>query len=217
MATVPTELPIETRRKLLSTLMSTLSSVTTSTTLAQATPPSPLLLTTFSIIKLLGRSAAGSEELARESGLRILLTYGGLERVDAVTKLAVGHEDDTDEFDGAEDEPNNGSGLSRRNDPLLPYESEALRCLCNTLTLHPSSRIIFPILLAENNAWLTGLVALLTADKAGFLAARLLFLLTSTQSGAVAKLVEQGDVVRVMTDVGSIFRILPPTQEVALT
>lgn len=160
---------------------------------------------------MLGRSSAGSEELARENGLRILLSYGGLERVNALDLAVSGATTSLEEIDTeaemVEDAVEDEAGPTTRKDPLLPYESEALRCLCNTLTLHPSSRILFPTLLVENKSWLNGLVALLATDNAGFLAARLLFLLTSTQGDLVAELVEKGDVVRIMTDVGYPSRI----------
>lgn len=197
--TGPVDVPTELRRKLLSTLISSLPPSPLSLT---STTTSTVILTTFSLIKLFGRSAAGSEELGREKALTVFLNYGGLDRIgsrkvqeeilDIKAAMHRGRQEDEDE-DCVQIEP----------DPLLPYESEALRCLCNTLTLHPSSRTVFPALLIQQKSWLDGLVKLLAVQGAGFLAGRLLFLLTSTQGDLVVELTEKGDLVRVMTEVCS--------------
>lgn len=174
----------ELRRKLLNQLLQT-----------PLTNESPIsfLTTYFSLIKFLGRSPAGSEELGRETVLRLLLDFGGLER-------AAGFPDRIEREDDYLLEE-----VATEEDPLDDYESESLRCLCNTLTLHPASREIFPAILLEKRAWLDGLVRLVDVQGAGFLAGRLLFLLTSKPGAVVVELVESTNVIPAMANVSSSF------------
>lgn len=138
-------------------------------------------------MKLLGRSPAGSEELGRERGLKTLLTYAGLSRI------AHG----------------SAGKLLSSKDPLVPSESEALRCLCNTLMLHPSARELFPELVLEDSSWVEGMVRLLGVDGAGFLAGRLLFLLTSKQGEVIRNLAETGVVVETLKEVRQYHNSMP--------
>lgn len=80
-------------------------------------------------------------------------------------------------------------------DPLTAQESEALRTLCNVTQLHPSGRALFPSLLQAEEGAVTGLVRLLNAEGAGFLAGRLLFLATSQASSLTGDLVEGVEVI----------------------
>lgn len=187
---VQPELQPDLRRKLLFHLLTTLS------TLRSDRGDSPaqiqLLSTLLALVKFLGRSAAGSEALAREDGLRILLQHGGLARSNEFAPL--------EEYDD-ERESNDDRTVEAGHDPLTSYESEALRCLCNTLTLHPGSRDVFSVVLSENSQWTGGIVRLLEMQGAGFLAGRLLFLLTSKASDLVIKLGDEGAAVKSITAV----------------
>lgn len=182
---VQPELQPELRRKLLSHLLVTLS------TLSDSRSDSPaeiqFLSTLLSLVKFLGRSAAGSEALAREDGLRILLQHGGLARTNQLAPLERNDDDS---------ESNDHPAVEAGVDPLASYESEALRCLCNTLTLHRGSRDVFAVVLSENTKWIGGIVRLLELQGAGFLAGRLLFLLTSKMSELVIRLGDEGVVVK---------------------
>lgn len=119
----------------------------------------------------------------------------GLPRCEAV-------EDEQDEQD--EDAAAERAFGAAEKDPLLPAESEALRCLANVLTLQPSARDVFPDVLLEDGErkGLKGLVRILGCDGAGFLSGRLLFLLTSKASEAVTELVLDGACVEAMQRVG---------------
>ncbi|GAA5919984.1 hypothetical protein JCM1841_004412 [Sporobolomyces salmonicolor] len=184
----------EQRRKLVAALLSS----------APASADSPLLAPLCSLLKLLGRSPAGSEELGRENGLRILLLLGGLKRVaDLPRPDKPVPRDDDDEMDPA-------LAAQGEADPLKPAESEALRCLCNTLMLHPSSREVFPdVLLADDKgSALKGMVRILGCDGAGFLGGRLLFLLTSKASEAVGELVLAGEVVEILQEFANRYLVL---------
>lgn len=179
------------------------------TPVATAPPSEPLVPLTYALLKLLGRNPAGTEELARPDGLKTLLHLGGLERVAAIPKTSSAdpttkgttgdsHEDVDEEIDDADAASAKCAErvlADARDDPLAPHESEALRCLANTLTLHPPARDIFPevVLADERRGTLRGLVSLLTCKRAGFLAGRILFLLTSKPSDAIAELVLGGD------------------------
>lgn len=215
--------PPETRRRLLSLLLASLSPSSSSPHSTTLTPSSPasLLEPTLSLIKLLGRSPAGSEELGRERGLSILLAYGGLSRVATslpprvrrqrrrAPQVGLGiveldSDDDGEEEDEALVEP--------ERDPLTPAEAEALKCLCNTLTLHPSARDLFPHVVLEDRTWVQGMVRLLAVQGAAFLAGRLLFLLTSKPGEMVTELTEQGEVIGALEEVS----FLPPLLSLAL-
>lgn len=192
------EPPPETRRRLLAAILSSLSSsflLTSSTTLL--TPLATLL-------KFLGRSPAGSEELGRESAVRTLIALGGLPRVATVPRRSRARReererreevapDDSDDDDVVEGEP----------DLLLPHESEGLRCLANTLMLHPSARDVFPDVLNSDpdRLALRGMVRILGCDGAGFLGGRLLFLLTSKPGVLITELAEGRDTVKAMEEV----------------
>ena len=208
------EPPAETRRRLLSCLLASLSAASSSPSALTPSSPVSALLPTLSLIKHLGRSPAGSEELGRERGLSLLIAYGGLARAATTLPPAptpnsraayraskglgiteIDSDDDDDDDDDDErpepDEP----------DPLSLAESEALRCLCNTLTLHPSARELFPAVVLEDRTALQGMVRLLAVQGAGFLAGRLLFLLTSKPGEMVTDLTEKGDVVDALSEV----------------
>lgn len=182
---VQPELQPELRRKLLSHLLATLSTLPSDPSNSPA--QIQLLSTSLSLVKFLGRSAAGSEALAQHDGLCILLQHGGLARSNEFAPL----EENDDEC-----ESNDDRTVEAGSDPLTSYESEALRCLCNTLTLHPESRDVFSVVLSENTKWIDGIVRLLEMQGAGFLAGRLLFLLTSKASNLVIKLGGEGAVVK---------------------
>ncbi|GAA5851445.1 hypothetical protein JCM8547_001097 [Rhodosporidiobolus lusitaniae] len=167
----------EQRRKLLAALLASASSV------VDEPAPSPLLVPLCTTLKILGRSPAGSEELSRQNGLRMLVKLGGLERVAELPRP----EDPAGEDETAAAE----KALSQaEKDPLAPYEAEALRCLCNTLTLHPSARDVFPDVLLANDkrAAVKGMVRILSCAGGGFLGGRLLFLVTSKPSDLVGEL-----------------------------
>ncbi|GAA5866952.1 hypothetical protein JCM1840_005917 [Sporobolomyces johnsonii] len=189
------ELAAEQRRKLVAALLSS----------APISADSPLLAPLCSLLKLLGRSPAGSEELARENGLRILLDLGGLKRVADLPRpdKPAPRDDDDDEMDLA-------TAAQGEADPLKPAESEALRCLCNTLMLHPSARDVFPdVLLADDKrSAMKGMVRILGCDGAGFLGGRLLFLLTSKASDAVGELVLGGEVVEILQEFANRYLVL---------
>ncbi|BGP48946.1 hypothetical protein JCM10450v2_004825 [Rhodotorula kratochvilovae] len=161
--------------------------------------PGPTIGPLCTLLKLLGRSAAGTEELARADGLRTLLALGGLARVAELPRAATpsAEEEDDDDDDGAAAER---ALAAFEVDPLQPAQQEALRCLGNTLTLHPSARELFPdVLLAdERRGALRGLVRVLGCKGAGFLAGRLLFLLTSRPSELVGELALEGECVEAM-------------------
>ncbi|KAK4705707.1 hypothetical protein P7C70_g501, partial [Phenoliferia sp. Uapishka_3] len=201
------EPPPETRRKLLSHLLASLSlSSGPSSSIPTFNPSSPpaVLLPTIALIKLLGRSPAGSEELAREPGLKTLLAYGGLSRV--ATTLPPRRRQKPNqglgitEIDSDDEDEDSVTPAEDEKDPLSLSESEALRCLCNTLTLHPAARERFPITVTENQDWVRGMVRLLSVTGAAFLAGRLLFLLTSKPGELVTDLTERGDVVESLQD-----------------
>ena len=206
------EPPVEIRRRLLSHLLASLSPSASSPARATLSVVSPaaVLLPTLSLIKHLGRSAAGSEELAREGGLTVLLRYGGLSRV--ATTLAPHRarhdgglgvtELDSDDSGGEDRAAGDGPD---EPDPLSPAESEALRCLCNTLTLHPAAREVFPTVVLEDRTWVQGMVRLLTVQGAAFLAGRLLFLLTSKPGVMVSELSEKGDTIDALAEVRVFF------------
>lgn len=67
--------------------------------------------------------------------------------------------------------------------------------------LHPSARELFPVLVLEDQSWVEGMVRLLGVDGAGFLAGRLLFLLTSKQGEVIRNLAETGAVVETLKEV----------------
>lgn len=177
--------------------------------------PSPHLLQLCTLLKLLGRSPAGTEELTRPDGLGALLRLGGLARAAelatptegpaaaAAAEDAADAEDD-DEGDAAQAAEQALASLEA--DPLSPAEQESLRCLANTLTLHPSAREHFPgVLLAdERRRSLRGLVRLVGCSGAGFLAGRLLFLLTSRPSELVGELALEGECVVALQQVRSL-------------
>ncbi|KAM0746728.1 hypothetical protein T439DRAFT_318490 [Meredithblackwellia eburnea MCA 4105] len=212
------EPPTEIRRKLIASLLASLSPSSTQPHSTALTPASPIsvLLPTLSTLKFLGRNPAGSEELAREKALTILLSYGGLTRVATTlppkqrsTKLRPKHgkgrhpqvglgimdisEQDVGDID--EEDPLSIINEEEEKDPLTASEAEALRCLCNTLTLHPTARDIFPSLVTEDHTWSQGMVRLLAVPGAAFLTGRLLFLLTSKPGEAISELVESGDTI----------------------
>ncbi|GAA6007027.1 uncharacterized protein JCM10292_003434 [Rhodotorula paludigena] len=187
----------EQRRKLVSAL------VTTGSKLAdkQDSPTrSSFLALVCTLLKILGRSPAGTEELGRSDGVRVLLRLGGLHRIADLPKpaqtppLADDDNDDNDYDDEDEAAAAERAIESFETDPLSQPEAEALRCLANTLTLHPSAREVFPaVLLAdESRKVLHGLVRMLGCRGAGFLAGRLLFLLTSLPSDLIAEIALDG-------------------------
>ncbi|GAA5919980.1 hypothetical protein JCM6882_004145 [Rhodosporidiobolus microsporus] len=185
----------EQRRKLIAAALASASS------LSDDPASSPLLVPLCTTLKFLGRSPAGSEELRRQNGLRTLVRLGGLERVAVLPKPPrspspdAAEEDDDDEARAAE------KALARtEKDPLAASEAEALRCLCNTLTLHPSAREVFPdVLLADDKrAALKGMVRILGCSGGGFLGGRLLFLVTSKASEVVSELAHAGECVETM-------------------
>ncbi|GAA5924062.1 hypothetical protein JCM3775_005585 [Rhodotorula graminis] len=193
----------EQRRKLVSAILPAASFA-----LDHAAPP-PHLLHLCTLLKLVGRSPAGTEELARTDGLAALVRLGGLARAADLPPAGEGDSAPTpsstrdDEQDDDDDPAAKAARAlsSLEEDPLSPPEQEALRCLANTLTLHPSAREVFPdVLLAETDqhAALRGLVRLLGCKGAGFLAGRLLFLLTSRPSELVGELALEGECVLVM-------------------
>lgn len=181
---------IEIRRELITNLLTSLSeeeqslNLNTTTIDSITTTQNQSLLTKLSILKHLGRSPAGSEELSRDKGLRILLNYSGLSRVSNRPNLTY----------------TKGTTLIE-TDPLLSYESESLRCLCNCLMLHPNARELFPDLVLENSNWVKGMISLLGTDGAGFLAGRILFLLTSKQGDSIVGMSEEGHVVKALSEV----------------
>ncbi|GAA6055774.1 hypothetical protein JCM3770_004795 [Rhodotorula araucariae] len=166
--------------------------------LALVRPASPTLGPLCTLLKFLGRNPAGTEELARAPGLTTLLALGGLTRVADLPPAATSSSTVPEEDD--DDTAAERTLTALEEDPLLPSEQEALRCLANTLTLHPSARELFPdVLLADGRRGaLRGLVRVLGCRGAGFLAGRLLFLLTSKPSVLVGELVHQGDCVEAM-------------------
>ncbi|GAA5910496.1 uncharacterized protein JCM6883_003029 [Sporobolomyces salmoneus] len=188
---------IEQRRKLIAALLSFASprSETLST-------ESNSLLLYASTLKFLGRSPAGSEELARENGIEILLALGGVRRLAQLPRTEVEPDDSTREDDDDTEATASRALQRREEDPLKPYEAEALRCLCNVLILHPSARDVFPnvVLADDKRQALKGLVRILGCEGAGFLGGRLLFLLTSKPSEAVAELVLDEGIVEVLAE-----------------
>ncbi|GAA5844533.1 hypothetical protein JCM9279_006337 [Rhodotorula babjevae] len=193
----------EQRRKLLSALLPAALFA-----LDHAAPP-PHLVHLCTLLKLVGRSPAGTEELSRADGLTVLLRLGGLARAaglppasDPNSALTPSTNSDDEQDDDTDDAAKAARALSSfEEDPLSPSEQEALRCLANTLTLHPSAREVFPdVLLAEADQRVSvrGLVRLLGCKGAGFLAGRLLFLLTSRPSELVGELALEGECVIAM-------------------
>ncbi|KAJ8293505.1 Synembryn-A [Rhodotorula toruloides] len=187
----------EERRKLVTALFPLASTVLDQPDHAQ----NPLCVPLCSLLKFVGRSPAGTEELARADGLRVLVRLGGLDRAAGLPRMEAvegeGEEDDDD------DAAKRALGAAEK-DPLLPAESEALRCLANVLTLHPSARDAFPAVLLEGDRKaLKGFVRILACDGAGFLVGRLLFLLTSKASEAVTELVLDGACVETMQQFAS--------------
>ncbi|BGP16865.1 hypothetical protein JCM10213_007312 [Rhodosporidiobolus nylandii] len=164
--------------------------------------PSPLLVPLCTTLKLLGRNPAGSEELARQNGIRVLLRLGGLERVADLPRPGGFSPTATDEEDDDEAALAEKALSCAEKDPLAPAEAEALRCLCNVLMLHPSARDVFPeVLIAdEKRAALRGMVRVLGCSGAGFLAGRLLFLLTSKASDLIAEIATGGECVEALEE-----------------
>ncbi|BGP25277.1 guanine nucleotide exchange factor, Ric8 [Rhodotorula toruloides] len=183
----------EERRKLVGTLLPLASIVLDQPDYTQ----NPLSIPLCSILKFVGRSPAGTEELARKDGLRLLVRLGGLNRAAALPRSESA---DVEEDDSDEDEQAKRALEAAENDRLTPAESEALRCLANVLTLHPSARDVFPDIFFEDGERkaLKGLVRILACHGAGFLGGRLLFLLTSKASEAVTELVLDGACVETM-------------------
>ncbi|GAA5867311.1 hypothetical protein JCM3774_003541 [Rhodotorula dairenensis] len=162
----------------------------------------PLVPPTCVLLKLLGRNPAGTEQLARPDGLRSLLRLGGLERVAELPEAEpVVQQAEEGVSEPGTDEEEEEAFLAKEaladaeDDPLSASESEALRCLANTLTLHPSARDVFPdvVLADQRRGALRGLVRLLLCKRAGFLGGRLLFLLTSKPSEVIVELAHGGD------------------------
>lgn len=191
--------PPETRRRLVEVLLATVPEIQPAATTAL---DHPLVPPTCVLLKLLGRSPAGTEQLARPDGLRLLLRLGGLERVAELPELdssapqAAEGGSDLDTDDEEEEAFLAKEALAEaEDDPLTASESEALRCLANTLTLHPAARDAFPdvVLADQRRGALRGLVRLLLCKRAGFLSGRLLFLLTSKPSEVVAELAHGGE------------------------
>ncbi|KWU44498.1 hypothetical protein RHOSPDRAFT_29266 [Rhodotorula sp. JG-1b] len=181
--------PPETRRRLVEAVLATVLEIQPAATTASN---HPLVPPTCALLKLLGRNPAGTEQLARPDGLRLLLRLGGLERIAEIPE--------DDNLDPDDDEENWDSLATdtlaeAKDDPLSASESEALRCLANTLTLHPSARDVFPevVLADERRVALRGLVRLLTCKRAAFLSGRILFLLTSKPSEVIAELAHGGE------------------------
>lgn len=223
---------IETRRRLLSLLLTSLTPTSPSAPPLEKEQLDP----TLSLIKLFGRAPAGSEELSREKALQTLLAYSGLARCgkllrrpggvggfrseqqrrrrgrseDRPTGIVelVSSEDEEDLDEDEDSELNVTTPMPTRlnansSDPLTHSESEALRTLCNVLMLHPSSRVAFPSALSNQDV--RGLVRLVAVPGAGFLAGRLLFLLTSQQSEWVRELAEGSELVERMEEVRRFF------------
>lgn len=207
--------PPEMRRRLVEAVLATVPDIQPEATTAS---DHPLVPPTCALLKLLGRSPAGTEQLARPDGLRLLLRLGGLERVAETSDLepAVSKDaksparDDVLDPDDEEDWASLATAAlaEAKDDPLSASESEALRCLANTLTLHPSARDVFPegILADERRAALRGLVRLLTCKRAGFLAGRILFLLTSKPSEVIAELAHGGECIDALQTVSGAKR-----------
>ncbi|GAA5952879.1 hypothetical protein JCM3765_002995 [Sporobolomyces pararoseus] len=177
---------IEQRRKLLATLLPSASTLSES-----LSTDSNYLLLLASTLKFLGRNPAGSEELARENGIKTLLELGGLKRLAEIPR----RERPVGSVEEEEDDDVEATAIKaferKEEDPLRPHEAEALRCLCNVLMLHPSAREVFPnvILSDDQRTAMRGMVRILGCEGAGFLGGRLLFMLTSKPSEAVAELV----------------------------
>lgn len=189
LTTLPSTAPepsTETRRIVISSLLSSLQSFNPSTV-----PPSLL-----SVLKAVGRSPAGSEELGRRTALLTLLSYSGLSRLSSAlppltfppSASPVPAEESGRFSEVAEQQP-------LPPNPLSINEAEALRTLCNVLQLHPSGRTLFPSLLQETAGTVVGLVRLMGTEGGGFLAGRLLFLATSQMSGLVGELVDGVEVI----------------------
>lgn len=144
--------------------------------------------------------------MARENGIRTLLELGGLRRLAEIPRKEKSFgsegEDEEDDVEAAA----SGAYERKEEDPLRPHEAEALRCLCNVLMLHPSARDVFPnvILSEDQRTAMRGMVRILGCEGAGFLGGRLLFMLTSKPSEAVAELVLDEGVVDVLAEVSSI-------------
>lgn len=211
--------PPETRRRLVEAVLATVPEIQPAVTTASN---HPLVPPTCALLKLLGRNPAGTEQLARPDGLRLLLRLGGLERVaeipesePAVSKDAKSpkRDDGLDPDDDEEDWDSLATAAlaEPKDDPLSGSESEALRCLANTLTLHPSARDVFPevILADERRAALRGLVRLLTCKRAGFLSGRILFLLTSKPSEVIAELAHGGECIDALQTVSRTTTVPP--------
>ncbi|SCV69968.1 BQ2448_1362 [Microbotryum intermedium] len=205
----------EIRRRLLAAILSSLQASFLLTS-------SPTILTPIaSILKLLGRSAAGSEELGRAQALGLLVQLGGLERVGRlpvptsrrnsnVLPTTFNVQDVGSSGLTGEEEPEDGDYLQGQSDPLFPYECEALRCLCNTLMLHPSSRDSFLDWLRNdpNRKAVRGLLRLLDCDTAGFLSGRVLFLITSKPNPLIVELTENHETIEKMRKVSSVHLFL---------
>jgi hypothetical protein len=74
--------------------------------------------------------------------------------------------------------------------------------------LHPSARDVFPnvVLSDDRRTAMKGMVRILGCEGAGFLGGRLLFMLTSKPSEAVAELVLEESVIDVLQEVSIIER-----------
>lgn len=194
----------EQRRKLLTAVLATASNLVEQ-------PTSPLLGPLCTTLKLLGRSPAGSEELGRENGLKTLVRLGGLGRLAELPRQVLStseeQENDDDETQAAQ-----RTLAQAEADPLLPHEAEALRCLCNVLTLHPSAREIFPdlFLADDKRSALQGLNRILDITGAGFLAGRLLFLVTSKASDVISELAVGRECIETMERVRLFSLFCPP-------
>ncbi|GAA5871263.1 hypothetical protein JCM16303_000698 [Sporobolomyces ruberrimus] len=186
---------IEQRRKLLTSLISTASSISDSSSFS-----SNYLLVLASTIKFLGRSPAGSEELARENGIKTLLDLGGVKRLAEIPRTTTGSGPGLEDEDDDADEAAERAFKRCEADPLRPHEAEALRCLCNVLMLHPSARDVFPnvVLADDKRTAMKGMLRILGCEGAGFLGGRLLFMLASKPSEAIVELVLDEDVVEIL-------------------
>ena len=197
--TAPEPAP-ELRRQAIHALLTSLSTYTPSTA------PAGLL----SVLKALGRSPAGSEELARPPALTTLITYGGLKRLSTslppltLSPSACGV---PDAFGREARFTELAEVAALPADPLAPGEAEALRTLCNVTQLHPSGRAVFPGVLQAEEGAVAGLVRLMNTEGGGFLAGRLLFLATSQAGPLIGALVEGVEVVAGLEQVSTAGRL----------
>ncbi|KAH8923493.1 hypothetical protein BT69DRAFT_1333781 [Atractiella rhizophila] len=178
------DLPPETKRKLITTLIDDLDlqnpNAPSSSWRSQSS-----LDTVFEVLKVLGRSAIGTEPLAREKSLRVLLEHSYVLPPPSGSLPAV----------------------------LPPHSKDALRTVCNTLFLHSSARMnmaSFPTIISSVSRLLN---ATEKDEDAAFLLLRLLLFITTDNDTFVRQAVERESIASYISDLAESYAASPAKEK----